>query len=107
MPLGVVIGALPAARSTQQAAREEMGMANCSGLEDEKAPGCGALSGLRLPLLNLDAFFGEVLHRARMPRHRRGILLLVLELDVLGFLVRTHEVIFVVEHRLDDRVGSL
>src|SRR5690348_7202454 len=40
-----------------------------------------------LPLLQLDALLGEVLDRARMPRNRRGGGLLVLELEVRGFLV--------------------
>src|SRR6266481_4648347 len=45
-------------------------------------------SWTRIRSIEVDAFFGEVLHRARMPWHGRGVLLLVLELDVLGFLVR-------------------
>src|SRR5437764_8951694 len=58
-------------------------------------------------LLEVDAFLGEVLHRARVPGHGRGSLLLVLELDVLGFLVRTYQLVLVIEHRLDDFVSSV
>src|SRR3981189_3639701 len=54
-----------------------------------------------------DALFREVLHRAGMPGHGRGVFLLVLELDVLGFLVRAHQVVLVVEHRLHDAVRGL
>src|SRR5256885_10983852 len=59
------------------------------------------------PLLQRDALFREVLHRAGMPGDGRRVLLLVLELDVLGFLVRAHQVVLVVEHRLDDLVGGV
>src|SRR4051794_14625601 len=41
--------------------------------------------------IHLHAFFGEVLERARMERDRRGRALLVLELDVLGFLVHGNQ----------------
>src|SRR5438105_9324443 len=58
-------------------------------------------------LLEVDALFAEVFHRARVPGHRRGVFLLVLELDVLGFLVRAHQVILVIEHRLHDAVRGL
>src|SRR5687768_5396615 len=58
-------------------------------------------------LVELHAFLGEVLHRARMPGQRRGVLLLVLELEVLGFLVHPDQLVAMVEDRLDDVVGGL
>src|SRR5689334_5490158 len=59
------------------------------------------------PSVQLDPFFGEVLHRAGVPGKRARVLLLVLQLDVLGFLVHGHDVCLVVEHRLDDVVRGL
>src|SRR5438874_7208102 len=58
-------------------------------------------------LLQIDAFLGEVLHRAGVPGHGRGAFLLVLELDVLGFLVRAYQLVLVIEHRLDDLVRGV
>src|SRR3954471_16143145 len=76
---------------------------------NEKAPprGPDGASWRSDALLQVDALFGEVFHRPGMPRHGRGGLLLVLELDVLSFLVRSHQLVLVVEDRLDDAVRRL
>src|SRR5690348_10754931 len=77
-----------------------------SWLIKEKPRGDGArLAGASL--LDLDALLGEVLGRAGMPGHRRGGRLLVLEPDVVGFLVHAHQLVLVLEHRLHDVVGGL
>src|SRR3954469_22893074 len=47
--------------------------------------------------IELDALFGEVLHRAGVPRDRGRVLLLVLQLDILGLLVHRDDVGLVVE----------
>src|SRR4051812_30730860 len=59
---------------------------------------------MRAPSVELDALLRVVLHRARMPGQRRSVGLLVLELEVLGFLVHAHQVFLVLEDRLDDVV---
>src|SRR3954462_936544 len=73
----------------------------------QKAPRSRGFCCFLVPLLDLDAFLREVLHRARMPWNGRGVLLLVLELDVLRFLVRADQLIALVEERLHDVVGRL
>src|SRR4051812_7768397 len=65
------------------------------------------MRGARSGSLDLDALFRVVLQRARMERDRRSGGLLVLELDVLGFLVDRDDVGLVVEDRLGDVVGGL
>src|SRR6478735_9213839 len=68
-------------------------------------------AGWSLPVMpgsiQLDALFGEVLHRAGMPGNGRGVLLLVLQLEVLGLLVHRHDLRLLVEDGLDDVVGRL
>src|SRR5687767_13222404 len=61
----------------------------------------------RAALLDLDALLGEILDRGRMPRDRGGLGFLVLELDVLGFLVHADEIVAMVEHRLRDLVREV
>src|SRR5688572_25042379 len=61
----------------------------------------------RPALPELDALFREILDRARVPRDRRVLRLLVLELDVLRLLVDADEVLAVVEDRLDDLVRQI
>src|SRR5688572_10779075 len=57
--------------------------------------------------VDLDAFFGEELDRPGVPRNRRSLGLLVLELDVLGLLVHPDQLVAMVEHGLDDVVRRL
>src|SRR5690349_17920637 len=57
--------------------------------------------------VQLDAFFGEELDRAGMPRDRARVLLLVLQLEVLRFLVDRDDVRLVVEGGLHDVVRRL
>src|SRR5512134_3390913 len=56
---------------------------------------------------DLYALLCEVLDGARVPGHRGGLGLLVLELDVLRFLVRADQVVTLVEDGLDDVIGGL
>src|SRR3954462_5592166 len=69
------------------------------------APGCALIAWQRA-LFELDALLREVLDRAGVPWNRRGFLLLVLELEVLGLLVHEHQVVLMVERRRDDVVGG-
>src|SRR5688500_20189200 len=68
-------------------------------------PGGGPLKARRS--IQLDAFFGKVLHRAGMEWDRRSGGLLVLELEVLSFLVHVDQVGALVDDGLDDVVGRL
>src|SRR3954464_1426591 len=75
----------------------------CSAAASMSALNCALSAWCSLmPSVQLDAFFGEVLDRARMPRDRARFLLLILQLEVLGLLVHRDDVGLVVEHRLDD-----
>src|SRR5512134_3446592 len=58
-------------------------------------------------LVQRDAFFGEVLLRARMVGNDRGAAALVLELEVPRFGVNAHEVVLTLDQRLDDVVREL
>src|SRR6059036_2854585 len=64
---------------------------------------CGALLGAPARSIDLDALLGEVPLRAGVERDRRADRL-VLELDVLRFLVDSDEIGLLFEQRLDDRV---
>src|SRR5688572_10938160 len=57
--------------------------------------------------LHLDALLLEVLERTRMPRQRARRGFLVLELEVLRFLVHGDQILLVLEDRLHDVVGGL
>src|SRR3954462_13737354 len=69
----------------------------------EKAPlSRGFVPSVCFLLFDLDALLGEVLDRARVPRDRRSVGLLVRHRDVLGLLVRANELVALVEERLHD-----
>src|SRR5688500_6610050 len=57
--------------------------------------------------VDLDALLGEELDCAGVPGNRGSLLLLVLELDVFGFLVHADQLVAMVEYRLDDVVRGL
>src|SRR5690349_3860376 len=65
------------------------------------------MSGNPRVSVDLHAALGEVLERSRVVRDRGGVRLLVLQLEVLGFLVDGDQLVLLVEQGLDDVVGRL
>src|SRR5262245_48969656 len=91
----------PSSRSIIASARSRA--APVSSADDGGSRAMSSLNG-GFPLLELDALLGEVLDRRGVPRDRGGLGLLVLELDVLRFLVDADQVVAMLEDRLHDLV---
>src|SRR5918992_3964418 len=99
----------PSSRSIISSARARASLlTSAEGGCKEKAPTGGAFSRSLTCSIELYGLFLEVPHRARMPRDAAGGRgLLVLELEVLRFLVHADQFIALLEHRLHDVVGGL
>src|SRR3954451_8795875 len=79
----------------------------CNAAASMSALSCARSAWWSAMSVQLDAFFGEVLDRAGVPRNGARVLLLVLQPEILRLLVHGDDVGLVVEHGFHDVVGRL